>query len=139
MTIDRMKAALLGVAANGGKAANPEAQKLVEAFTSVTWTKAPKGSKCPSCGKEALERSKQLMGGPWSGSIRCKGCGHTDTLVGYLGKTIVEVQPLTTEEMALKPYTPAEWEAGIEGLKAPRAVLERLEATIRALAWKRET
>ena len=99
MTIEKMKAAMLELAANGGKPADPEAQKLVEAFTSVTWSKAPKGSKCPGCGKETLERSKHFMGGPWSGTIRCTTCGHTDTLVGYLGKTMVEVQPLTPEEV----------------------------------------
>ena len=55
-----------------------------------------------------------------------------------LGDDCAEVVSLN-DDAAVKPYTPAEWEAGIEGLTAPRAVLERLEATIRALAWKRET
>lgn len=50
-----------------------------------------------------------------------------------------EVVPLNEVEETVRPYTPAEWEAGIEGLTAPRSVLERLEATIRALAWRRET
>lgn len=94
MTIDKMKAAMLELAANGGKPADPEAKKLVEALTSVTWSKAPDGEPCPTCGKETLERSKHLMGGPWSGSIRCTACGHTDTLVGYLGKTMIKVEPL---------------------------------------------
>ncbi len=94
-----MKAAMLELAANVGKLANPKSHKLVEAFTSVTWDKAPKGSKCPSCGNETLERSKHLMGGPWSGSIRCTACGHTDSLVGYLGKTMIKVQPLSPEEV----------------------------------------
>ena len=43
------------------------------------------------------------------------------------------------EDQGARPYTPAEWEAGIEGLTAPKDVLERLEATIRALAWARES
>jgi hypothetical protein len=47
MTIDKMKAAMLELAANGGKPADPEAKKLVEALTSVTWSKAPDGEPCP--------------------------------------------------------------------------------------------
>ena len=61
-----------------------------------------------------------------------------DIVHDSLGDDCAEVVPLHEVEGAARPYTPAEWEAGIAGLTAPRAVLERLEATIRALAWKRE-
>lgn len=58
------------------------------------WKAAPQGSLCPSCGKETLERSHYLMGGPFSGTVKCTACGHHDTVVGYLSRTIVKVEPM---------------------------------------------
>ena len=64
----------------------------------IRWVDAPEGAKCLGCGKETLERSVPLMGGKWSGSVRCKECDYRDSLMTYLGKTIITVEPLPEDK-----------------------------------------
>lgn len=96
MSIEKTKQALLEAAANHveGKPVDPVAKSVIEAMTAIKWSKAPEGSKCLGCGKETLERSRTLMGGPWSGHVRCTACDYHDTLASYLGKTMITVEPL---------------------------------------------
>ena len=60
----------------------------------ITWEAAPEGSECPRC-KGALERSRGLMvSGPWSGSVRCTNCDYRDSVMGYLGRSMFQVEPM---------------------------------------------
>lgn len=79
-------------------------QAMIEAML-PKWKAAPQGSLCLSCGKESLERSHYLMGGPFSGTVRCTACEYRDTVVGYLSRTIVKVEPMPE---GAKPPSPDE-------------------------------
>lgn len=61
------------------------------------WEAAPKGYVCPVCGKEALERSTHFMGGPYSGSVHCTGCDHRESVVSYVGRNLLTVEPMAEE------------------------------------------
>lgn len=95
--VRRLRRALLE-AAGAGASPDPDVRKVVDALVHVAWVKAPGGYACRGCGMETLERSRRLMGGPWSGVVRCTGCGRRETLASYLGKAMVEVRPLKPGE-----------------------------------------
>jgi len=65
---------------------------------------APIGSKCPSCNKETLKIRSMPLTGPYSGSIICFSCNYSESVVSYLGKQIVQVQPMPhgAEQIYLK-------------------------------------
>lgn len=58
------------------------------------WVKAPETARCTSCGAGDLDRSVILAGSPFSGSVRCPSCGHTESVCSHLGKTCIVVEPL---------------------------------------------
>jgi len=58
------------------------------------WVDPPEGSVCGSCGSKNMERSIIPAGGPWSGTVRCKDCGHSESVASYLGRTCFEVEPM---------------------------------------------
>lgn len=55
---------------------------------------APAGSKCPRCDKETLKIKSMPLSGAYSGSIYCLSCDFRDSVIGYLGKQMVQVQPM---------------------------------------------
>lgn len=55
---------------------------------------APIGTKCPSCDKETLKIRSMPLSGPYSGSIICFSCNYTDSVVSFLGKQMVRVEPM---------------------------------------------
>jgi hypothetical protein len=57
-------------------------------------TPAPEGTLCPSCKKETLIIHKMPLSGPYSGGIICSSCDHRDSVIGFLGKQMINVQPL---------------------------------------------
>lgn len=60
----------------------------------ISWEAAPDGFDCPRC-KGALERSRGLMiASPWAGSVRCTACDYRDSVTGYLGRSLIQVQPM---------------------------------------------
>ena len=60
----------------------------------ISWEATPEGFACPRC-EAPLERARGLMiSGPWAGSVRCTKCDYRDSVVSYLGKSMVEVQPM---------------------------------------------
>jgi hypothetical protein len=61
------------------------------------WGKAPPEARCLKCGAGNLERSFILAGGPFSGMVRCLSCGHQESVMSQIGKTLVTVEPLPTE------------------------------------------
>ena len=66
---------------------------IVTAF-GIRWVPAPEGSQCPHC-KGALERAVGLMlASPWAGSVRCTACDYKNTVCGYLGQSIIQVEPM---------------------------------------------
>lgn len=74
------------------------AKKIMEALV-PTWKPAPAGSKCTQCGSEDVQRSHIFMGGPFSGSVKCNACGFTESVMSHIGKTCIEVRPMTEEEI----------------------------------------
>lgn len=58
------------------------------------WGPAPEEARCTSCGAGGLERSFILAGGPFSGMVRCPGCGHQQSVMSQIAKTLVIVEPL---------------------------------------------
>jgi hypothetical protein len=65
----------------------------VTRFFEISWIPAPEGSSCPRC-KGALERSMMRLFGPYSGTVRCTACDYHDSLMSYLGKSMIQVQPM---------------------------------------------
>jgi hypothetical protein len=59
---------------------------------------APIGTKCPSCDKETLKIRSMPLSGPYSGSIICFSCNYSDSVVSFLGKQMVRVEPLPNKE-----------------------------------------
>lgn len=58
------------------------------------WVPAPEGSQCPHC-KGALERTTSLMlSSSFTGSVRCTACTYKDTVCGYLGRSMIQVEPM---------------------------------------------
>jgi hypothetical protein len=58
------------------------------------WGPAPEGSVCLVCKSANIERSHIAAGGAFSGSVRCKDCGHMQSVVSYLGQVCFKVEPL---------------------------------------------
>lgn len=56
------------------------------------WESAP--DNCPECDSDNLQRSVIPIGGPYSGSIHCPDCGHRESVMNYLGRTMIKVEPL---------------------------------------------
>jgi hypothetical protein len=59
---------------------------------------APIGTKCPSCDKETLKIRSMPLSGPYSGSIICFSCNYSDSVVNFLGKQMIRVEPLPKKE-----------------------------------------
>lgn len=60
----------------------------------ISWEAAPEGFACPRC-EARLERSRGLaISGPWAGSVRCTKCDYRDSVASYLGKSMIQVQPM---------------------------------------------
>lgn len=58
------------------------------------WEPCPAGYVCPQC-KGALERTRGLLlTSPWVGSVRCVTCTYKDSTMGYLGRSLFQVEPL---------------------------------------------
>lgn len=54
----------------------------------------PTGSKCPRCDKETLKVKTMPLSGAYSGSIYCLSCDFRDSVIGYLGKQMIQVQTM---------------------------------------------
>lgn len=65
---------------------------LQVSFLGIQWEPAPEGSVCPRC-EAPLERARGLsLVSPWAGSVRCTKCDFRDSVVGYLGRSMIQVQ-----------------------------------------------
>jgi len=51
---------------------------------------------CSNCGAHGLEIVSMILSGPYSGSVKCNQCGHSESVMSYLGKRIFKVEPLPT-------------------------------------------
>lgn len=63
-------------------------------FSTVSTFAAPTGSLCPGCKKETLLVTRSAFGGKWSGGISCSSCDYRNSLIGYLGNGLVQVEPM---------------------------------------------
>lgn len=73
----------------------------------IHWIEAPDGFICPRC-QSPLERSGGLtITGPYSGSVRCTKCEYQDSVMGFLGRSLIQVEPMP-EGVELLYYTPGE-------------------------------
>lgn len=74
-------------------AKNPTPLQISKLFA-ISWEPAPEGFKCRWC-EAPMERSRGLMiSGPWAGTVRCTKCEYRDSVMSYLGKSMIEVQPM---------------------------------------------
>lgn len=72
----------------------------------IQWVKAPVGTQCNSCQSKNVERSVPLLGGRFSGSVRCKDCGHRESVMSHLAKTCFTVEPLPPGAMPVYTKDP---------------------------------
>jgi len=60
----------------------------------IRWESASEEFSCPRC-EARLERTRGLMlMSPWAGSVRCTECEYRDSVTGYLGRSLIQVQPM---------------------------------------------
>jgi hypothetical protein len=60
----------------------------------LRWEPAPEGFLCPHC-NGAMERTVGLMlMSPWVGSVRCTDCKYRNSVCGYLGQSMIRVEPM---------------------------------------------
>jgi len=72
---------------------NPTPLQVSNLFA-ISWEATSEEFTCPRC-EAQLERSRGLMiSGPWAGSVRCTKCDYRDSVLSYLGKSMVQVQPM---------------------------------------------
>lgn len=82
-----------------------EARELLEAMKkpiplqvtnlfALSWSPCGPEFSCPRC-KAGMERTTGLMMmSPWAGSVRCTQCDYRDSVTGYLGRSMIQVEPM---------------------------------------------
>lgn len=66
---------------------------LFDGVFGTRWELAP-DFQCLKC-KGPLERTRGLMlMSPWAGAVRCTQCDYRDSVAGYLGKSMIKVEPM---------------------------------------------
>ena len=66
----------------------------VTTLFAISWSPCGPEFSCPRC-KAGMERTTGLMlMSPWAGSVRCTQCDYRDSVTGYLGRSMVQVEPL---------------------------------------------
>jgi len=72
---------------------NPTPLQVTNLF-GIRWEPASEEFLCPRC-EAPLERTRGLMlMSPWAGSVRCTKCEYRDSVTGYLGRSMIQVQPM---------------------------------------------
>lgn len=64
----------------------------------LRWT--PLSEPCPKCKNMTLQRGTNLMCGPFGGQVKCstEGCDHSESSYDFLGRTMIQVEPMPEEE-----------------------------------------
>ena len=77
-----------------GEAAQKPLPLQVANLFAISWSPCGPEFSCPRC-KAGMERTTGLMlMSPWAGSVRCTQCDYRDSVTGYLGRSMVQVEPL---------------------------------------------
>ena len=66
----------------------------INEFLKALESPAPEGSLCPNCRTETLVIRRVPLSGPYSGSIACTSCNFKSSVIGYLGRQIITVEPM---------------------------------------------
>lgn len=77
-----------------------DTQEFLQRFTlplTPKWGLAPEYARCRACGAGGLERSFIALGGPWAGSVRCKTCGFSESVMSHVGRTCFKIETLVPE------------------------------------------
>lgn len=76
------------------EAPNPHIPLQVTNLFATSWKPCAPEFSCPRC-KGNMERTVGLMlASPWAGSVRCTQCDYRDSVTGYLGRSMIQVEPL---------------------------------------------
>lgn len=78
-----------------------ESKKFAEILTKPLIPKEvdpPKNTKCRKCGSENVKIIRAPISHWASGRIKCKECGHSESVLTYLTQSMVTVEPLSPEE-----------------------------------------
>jgi hypothetical protein len=73
---------------------SPSADLLAPLMGQLSWISCPEGSKCTQCQSTEIERSISSLGGPYSGTIRCRSCGHRESVTAHIARTCFTVEPM---------------------------------------------
>ena len=77
----------------------------------ISWGPCGPEFTCPWC-KAGMERTMGLMlMSPWAGSVRCTKCDYRDSVTGYLGRSMVKVDPLPEGAVAVYDQGPTQAQA----------------------------
>jgi len=69
-------------------------KRLVEATLMPKECEAPKGTSCSKCGSEDVIVMRALFSHWSGGEIVCKNCGYKRSVIDYLGKSMITVEPI---------------------------------------------
>ncbi len=76
------------------EALNPHIPLQVTNLFALSWEPCAPEFSCPRC-KGNMERTVGLMlASPWAGSVRCTQCEYRDSVSGYLGRSMIQVEPI---------------------------------------------
>jgi len=76
------------------EALNPHIPLQVTNLFAISWKPCAPEFSCPRC-KAGMERTTGLMlMSPWAGSVRCTKCEYRDSVSGYLGRSMIQVEPI---------------------------------------------
>lgn len=76
------------------EALNPHIPLQVTNLFALSWSPCAPEFSCPRC-KGNVERTVGLMlTSPWAGSVRCTKCEYRDSVSGYLGRSMIQVEPM---------------------------------------------
>lgn len=67
--------------------------EVFDSMFAIRWEPVPYFS-CPKCNGLMEKTCGLMLASPWAGSVRCTKCNYQDSVSGYLGKSIIEVQPM---------------------------------------------
>ena len=81
---------------------------VLTSMLGLRWT--PLSEPCPKCKNTTLQRGANLMSGPYGGQVKCftEGCDHRESSYGFLGRTMIQVQPMPDGALPFYDKTPTD-------------------------------
>ncbi len=74
--------------------ANKPVPLQVTNLFALSWKPCAPEFSCPQCGGNIERTAGLMLVSPWAGSVRCTKCDYRDSVTGYVGRSMVQVEPM---------------------------------------------